>query len=354
MFSPTYQTMNSILYNPSLDCEDSEFFKSHNKEDFISKITRVNDIDSELNMYKKINKILPNMKTIDNAEKYKDSPFFDIDKIFKCKLPSDVVEKLYNNKIFDKHFNHEYQLITPFLSYPDFSVFLLSFRLNNNYFRNYDGYTGINDKKKDIITVSIFKNAITALYNLYLKLNELNNYNFYHNDIKSNNIMFNPVTGEMKMIDLGDATFMESKNEEKINDILKLLIIIKDLLYVATCNNYIFEEMVDYIRNLEHIQYDQYFKVDINEKREKVNSLIEDIYNKTLSLDINNSVTENVIVLNLPLEKGKFRELTYKEQIENTRNFIIKSSKSNSKSKSKSKGGKSRKNKRKSNRNNLG
>lgn len=344
MLKPTFQTMNSILYTPPLDCEDNTFFQSNNKDDFIGKITKEKDIDREIIVYEKVKDLSKQMTAVYGSEKHDYLPFLDFDKIFKCKLSDEIIENLYKNGIFDKYFHHDYQLITPLFKYPDFSVFLLSFRLVTKYFKNYDGYTGINDKTKNIITVSIFKSAMTALYYLYLKLKNFNKFGFYHNDIKSNNIMYNPKTGEMIIIDLADATFEETKN----NDLFNLLIIIKELLYVAISNSYIFEEMDQYIRKAEHIQFDQYFKVDINERNNKIYSLIEEIYNKMITLD-DIKVVETTNEIELPLEKGKFRQLTYKEQLENSRDFFVKGGKSNSKSKSKVKGRKTRKNKRRSN-----
>ena len=307
MYKPKYQTMTSLLFHPPLKCKNDETTLT---DDFIGKLTNETDIDNELNIYN-------NIKSLNDIHHFSFSlPFLDYNFVKKCEINQDVYGQLIKEGLLDKNFNHKYQLITPIFHHSKNLIeYLLTFNINYNYFRYFDEFSKKQNDKNQIIQISQFKDLIEALFDLYKKIKVLNSVGFYHNDIKLNNILYNLHTKEIIFIDLGISKITE--NEHNIFDLTSFLMVVLEILYASTSNQTIFIETQDIIKQIEHILND--FKIGLHNEllnEEKIR-IIDSVMDEINQINwFGKEDIKNEEIINIPLEKGRFKQLSYKQQME--------------------------------------
>jgi serine/threonine protein kinase len=202
-------------------------FSSGPDDDKEFKKTQKNTIESEINLlnYLKSNGCLPFVLCIEDS--FKDKRIENETKIYT------------------------YGIVTEYLeNYIELTNYLEKFR--------------INQEDKDAILLKIISNICEGLYKLH-------NLNIAHRDIKSQNIMINPDTLEIKFIDIGSSCLYR-KNPSKIftvfssNEYFGVCSTLEGAtahfvdplsikkIYNSKYNTYVYENNPDYINNIDNLK----------------------------------------------------------------------------------------------------
>jgi serine/threonine protein kinase len=154
------------------------------------------------------------------------------------------------------------QLTMPYLGL-DFLEYMSQFQ--NPYAALAQVYS--NKNATGIMDVPTLKRIMHALNILYQQIEEMNLRGVYHEDIKENNVMYNPDTNTFKLIDFGLSTSIHVKESTRteyyeIKNLFKLHItekiqflkyLIGHVLYIACNNNYIYSVMLPMVKELERV-----------------------------------------------------------------------------------------------------
>lgn len=307
-----YSTLISQIYHPPFDGIDETTSTIHHfGNDMICKVLLERFIDDELRMYQYL-------KDTGLSEKYKDY-LINIDEIKKYRLTEDTIQSFV-----DKDWNVKYELVMPFIPYGNLLEYFFQFKMSSNYFSPYYDYGTflINDTRKPIMPIDIFVNIWTKVILILINIiKDFNEHNFYHKDIKPNNIMYNPETGEFKLIDFGASKIQETPQETTNNNDLYLILenVVLFFLYVSLSNATIETQVTNIIKKIETLLYDKKMGIFLlnNVNENNIKDLILEIFDEITQINwdgLTDSADEPIKVFTFPLETN-FKKLTAQEQI---------------------------------------
>ena len=299
--TPFSKTMTSILFKPPLPVKDN-YFETIDVNNYIGKITKETDIDNEIFIYHELSKL-----SMENP------PFLNPSLISKHELTDEIIETLYKSRLFDTFFHHQYEIVFPFVTYPDLHNYLFTeFEINSDYLSSFIGDITITEPKR-IMSILNFKHIFTALYNLYQNILIINNDGIYHYDIKPNNIMYNLESNEMILSDWG-LSKKDSSTAINVVDITSYLYkVILIFLYLSSSNLTIFNKIKTYIESIEIYHNKSH---DLN--REFINNTMQELN----ALNFNDEIdAPNNNKIKFPLKK---RVISYEESMMLAKEMIIK------------------------------
>lgn len=155
---------------------------------------------------------------------------------------SSITEEHYNfiEKNCDmEDFNPEIQLKIPFVKGETLDKYLEKY---------IDISTFVHNDLKDNVPISFNKwfDLLGALFRLYDNLKMLNEkYNIYHNDIFTNNLIYDEDDKLVTIIDFGLASIGEDEKSMEHKDLLCLLDIIRCIIINGTFNRIIYEFTIE-------------------------------------------------------------------------------------------------------------
>ena len=301
-----YTTLLAQVYHPPFDgIDETDGSVHHFGDDMICKVTDETSINKEISMYQYL-------KDTGLSEKYKDY-LLDIDKIKKYRLTEPTIQSFV-----EVRWPVEYELVMPFIPYANLLEYFFHFKMSSNYFMTYtegsDNTFLVNDTRKPIMTIDIFLKIWTKVMVILINMiNDFNEHNFYHNDIKSNNILYNPETDEFKLIDFGVSKIIERPS---INDLYLILETVLFFLYVSLSNATIESQVTNIIKKIETFLHEKKIGlIMLNKIDEK--SFILTIFDEITQLNwdgLTDSVDDPIKTFVIPL--ANLQKLTHKQQIE--------------------------------------
>ena len=197
---------------------------------------------------------------------FHNAPYITRDEISMCPIQSEWLEPYeeLNTKrakeIYKAHTDNT-QLTMPYLG-VDFLEYILHFK---NPFKHSLYGLGFNSDSTAIMTVPKLKRLIAGLNLLYESIEIMNNdYGIFHRDIKHNNVMYDPVTNKFKLIDFGESVSMSVERTTRDRNLMQLYVMDKykffkslviELIYISFNNEYIYHELLPYVKELERTLY---------------------------------------------------------------------------------------------------
>jgi serine/threonine protein kinase len=303
---PKYSTLLAQIFHPPFDgIDETDGSVQHFGDDMICKVTNETLINKEISMYQYL-------KDTGLSEKYKDY-LLDIDKIKKYRLTEPTLQSFR-----DVQWEVEYELVMPFIPYPNLLEYFFHFKMSSKYFSIYsqdiDNTFLVNDTRKPVMTIDIFLKIWTKVMLILINMiNDFNEHNFYHDDIKPNNILYNPETDEFKLIDLGISKIIE---RPLTNDLYLVLETVLFFLYVSLSNATIERQVTNIIKKIETFLHESKIGlIKLNKVDEK--SFILTIFDEITQLNwdgLTDSVDDPIKIFVIPL--ANLQKLTHKQQIE--------------------------------------
>lgn len=283
-----------VVIRPPIECDEII------RTDAVGKIGTESEIRKEYDL-------ISHLPVFDNA------PYINSSVVTICKVDLTLIEHLPE---FAKEWSgYNYQLIMPFLGITFHDYLIKNFKTKTRSV----SYIGEELKGPDFVDLQRFKLINSSLYELYQKIIIMNReHNFFHNDLKPNNIMYNADENTFMLIDFGASVSESSENPTVRNVIIHkqlrsfyyidIIYFLKEIFlpfcYISCSNVLIFnnfkvdiieiEKLVFYLQeasNTRSLTYGQ--EIDLT------SSLIQFLANLDKPLDY--SLTE--VFTNFPIEK---------------------------------------------------
>ena len=183
-----------VVHPPVLCIKDLD--EKYFKDDYIGKIATHKELKKEYDF------ILEYLKLNTRYSHYVKKEDVVLCKIDFSKLDNELKQELYKSNVL-------YQLIMPYLGNGlTFSKFLK--RYKNVCSPEIQPKSNI---KKEVITIQEYKNVLIALRQLRDDILQLNTRKIYHNDIKSNNIIYVEKENELLLIDYNTSIHLKIPDE---------------------------------------------------------------------------------------------------------------------------------------------
>lgn len=237
-----------MVLRPSIDCTTGEPGSDYNK---VGKISVVKDNQAEYD-------IIQNLPVFPNA------PYITRDQISLCdiqpewlssyqELNDDIlgIKQIYIENAKD---NQLTQLTMPYLGI-DFLEYIRHFK---NPFVTSQYHLIFEDKGRTIMDVPKLKRLMHAVNILYEQIEIMNQHNVYHNDIKHNNVMYEPISNKFMLIDFGGSSMNVRdemlKTKQYINDKIHFFKEFLNLLiYISFNNKYIYKSLLPAVKEMERL-----------------------------------------------------------------------------------------------------
>ncbi len=271
---------------------------------YVSKIGKREDIHRE---YITIQKLPDDFPFIDKSKCH----FYS--SVSNIKKPSNL--KPYLEELWDN--DKMAMLVMPYIG-ADFLVYMLKFK---SIFEHVDIFGAGEEHSANgkIMTVVELKKIMGALRKLHLDICIFNKLNFYHRDIKANNLFYNADTGKFILADYGISlnikhpeTFVHkySRKLEYQDQIDFLENVLYRTLCVALNNAYIYDEIYELIIELDKTILD--FRNVIKTVKKTVEypecygaHIVEKIYRKIKTLDDRKNPHNKIMMGLMPKYTGK-------------------------------------------------
>lgn len=236
-----------MVVRPSIDCSTGNPSSDYNT---VGKIASLEDNQKEYD-------------NIQNLPVFVNAPYITIDKISMCAIEPEWLspyEELTEDvtgvrEIYIESNKQLTQLTMPYLGL-DFSRYIRHFK--NPFVRyKYDIYFDIGKKIMDVYTLKRLMSAVNILYE---QLEMVNEQNFYHKDIKLNNVIYDLTKNKFTLIDfgissadekeLGERSLAKLYINEKIHFFKEFLNI---LIYTSFNNEYIYNSLLPAVKEMERL-----------------------------------------------------------------------------------------------------
>ena len=185
-----------VVIRPPIKCDKTI------RTDAVGKIGTKSDIMIEYDL-------ISHLPVFDNA------PYINLSNVTTCKIDLTLIEHL--PEFEDEWSEYNYQLIMPFLGTTFHHYLISNFQTNERSV----SYLGECLRGPDFVDLQRFKLIISSLYELYQKIIIMNReHNFFHNDLKPDNIMYNADENTFMLIDFGLSVSTSSKNPTVRDEII--------------------------------------------------------------------------------------------------------------------------------------
>jgi serine/threonine protein kinase len=187
---------SGVVIRPPIECD--EIIRTN----AVGKIGTESEIRNEYDL-------ISHLPVFDNA------PYINSSVVSICKVDLTLIEHL--PEFAEEWSEYNYQLIMPFLgiTFHDYLV--------TNFKTDVESVSYIGEVLKGLVFVDLqrFKLIISSLYELYKKIIIMNReYNFFHRDLKPNNIMYNADENTFMLIDFGASVSKLSENPRVRDEII--------------------------------------------------------------------------------------------------------------------------------------